>query len=178
MIKKDLARLVSFGEALAWRPSVRVGIFGNKTGRQNSSVLTNAELGMTHELGSPKHNIPPRSWLMMPITTFKARITKNAAKDFEHLVMTGKTRAFWTYLGHEAEEVIQEAFDTGGWGAWAPLKIKSLLRKLHKAFKSRSVWQWKQVVAEASLEGNKYGDKILVDTAQLRHAVASQVVAR
>ena len=45
-------------------PHVRVGVLGSKGGNaEHSSGITMVELAAIHEFGSPKNNIPQRSWI-------------------------------------------------------------------------------------------------------------------
>ena len=48
---------------------VQVGVFGHKTGRTRGSDVTNAELGLIHEVGSSARNIPARSFLRFPLAS-------------------------------------------------------------------------------------------------------------
>ena len=54
-------------------------------------------------------------------------------------------------LGVYAEETIQEAFNTGGWGVWPKLALSTVKRK--------------------------GSSRILIETAQMRKAISSRVVS-
>lgn len=154
--------------------SVRIGIFGgvhkeagekrkigSDQGRNGSrkasktpSDMTNADVGFLTEFGRPrmgnKSAIPARSWLRMPIVTKINDIAKDSARSFGEALKNGDVVKFLTVLGINAEKWIQLAFDTRGFGSWAPN-------------------------AAATIEA-KGSDAPNIDTAQLRRAVASMVV--
>ena len=154
--------------------AVRVGIFGgqhfeagNKRkigadqgrggGRTKSSTpsgLTNADVGFTMEFGRPKTGaeprIPARSWLRMPIFTKINQIVADSARGFNEAVKDGDALRFLTIIGINAEKWIGIAFDTRGFGSWAP-----------------------NAAATIEMKGS---DTPLIDTGQLRRSVASQVL--
>lgn len=157
-------------KALDGDHTVRVGIFGGthppkrklagairknggEGGRRVSSAAgpaTNAEVGFLMEVGAPQRNIPPRSWLRMPIMTKINDIVKDSAKFFEQAAKTGDALKFMTIIGINAEKWIQLAFDTKGFGSWAANAPSTIARK-----------------GSASP---------LIDTGQLRRGVASMVL--
>ncbi len=101
-----------------------VGIFGNKTARNDTSK-TNAEIGLTHEYGSISDNIPVRSFLRMPLSEKSKELVAFASsekKKIEHQMSKGNIRNLFVLLGIKAEAIIQEAFETGGFGKWLPKK--------------------------------------------------------
>lgn len=143
---------------------VKVGIFGNKNARGavarspsgkghrvkgTTVTLTNAELGLVHELGSITRGIPARSFLRMPIALKSKEILKAAFIGAPELLRKGNIKAILGNLGKACEVWIQTAFATGGFGNWAPDKT---------ATKNR-----------------KGGDSPLIDTGQLRRSVTSKV---
>lgn len=149
--------------------AVRVGIFGGthakgrelsisaggrkklrrvKTVAGSDAGVSNAEVGFLMEFGVPK-KIPARSWLRMPLTQKISNIVKNAAVEFVAAVESGDAVRFMKRLGISAEAEIQRAFATSGYGGWEPNKPSTVARK-----------------GSASP---------LIDTAQLRRSVASQV---
>lgn len=155
--------------------SVRVGIFGGQhfeagekrkigadQGRAGArkasktpSAMTNAEVGYLMEFGRPKigvlPRIPYRSWLRMPISTKIRQIVQDSARGFNEAVKAGDALRFLTIVGVNAEKWIGLAFDTRGFGSWTPN-------------------------AAATVEA-KGSDTPLIDTGQLRRAVASMVVS-
>lgn len=135
-------------------PVVSVGILGSKnsrTGKNNS----NATIGAYHEqpagmeFGSTK--MPQRSFLRVPLTdNLDKKIESSGAlnKDvLAEVIRTGALKPWLQKIGVLAEEVIQGAFDSGGYGKWAP---------------------WSKGYT------NNTG-QILVDTQQLRDSITSEV---
>lgn len=154
--------------------SVRIGVFGGahpakrkeagaqqkigadrgragarKMGR-TAADTTNAEVGFLMEYGAPGRKIPARSWLRMPIITRIQDIVKGASRGFGEAVAAGDQLKFLTLLGVQAEAWIERAFDTRGFGSWAPNKESTIARK--------------------------GSDTPLIDTGQLRRSVTSMVV--
>lgn len=152
---------------------VRVGIFGGQhfeadtkktfsdQGRlgarkktKTPSGMSNAEVGFLMEFGRPKigaeARIPARSWLRMPIFTKINQIVQDSARGFTQAVKDGDAMRFLTIIGLNAEKWIGLAFDTRGFGSWA-------------------------ANAPATIEA-KGSDAPLIDTGQLRRAVASVVI--
>lgn len=136
-------------------PKVKVGILSD-TNQRTKDTLTNAQIGFTNEFGKmtgyPK--IPPRSFIRMPLNLyFSKRLSEKKSvtgKELEKAIETGKTEQFAKKIGLIAEEVIQEAFETRGWGQWpknAPYTIEQ-----------------------------KGSDSPLIDTGQLRRAITSKVI--
>lgn len=138
---------------------VRVGLLGNKAARfdadWNKEKKNNPTIGLEHEFGvkgdgtSPP--LPARSFLRMPLMTrLKDKIQQIGTAVFRALVMKRGIKVALENLGATAENTIQEAFNTGGFGQWQPLSPTTIRRKKSTA--------------------------ILIDTAQMRKAVTSRVV--
>jgi hypothetical protein len=136
-------------------PSVKVGILGDKNARRGEEQ-GNAEIGYRNEFGSftGKVKIPKRSFIIMPLKTRLAKELKKAktlqGKAFENAVKTGTTDQFFKKIGVVAEKVIQDAFKTRGFGQWP-----------------------ENAPATIALKGS---DSPLIDTAQLRKSITSEVV--
>lgn len=123
-----------------------VGIFPENN--QRSDGKSNAEIGLQHEYGDS--SLVSRSWLRMPIRLKQTEITQAAAEALPKAIAEKDMSSVYTALAKSAEKVIEGAFDSGGYGKWAPLSDTTV-----------------------ALKGN---DKILVDTAELKNAVSSKVV--
>lgn len=110
-------------------------------------VLTNAAIGALHEFGSEK--LPIRSFLRMPINDqLQKFLEKSGAFDktvLEEIVKSGSIYAWMVRVGIVAEQVVLEAFNTGGFGKW-----------------------------EASQMDHKQTKQTLVETQQLRNAITSE----
>lgn len=136
-------------------PSVIVGILGD-TNQRTKGELTNAEIGFTNEFGrmTGYPRIPERSFIRMPLKTYlhKKLKTKKSltGEQLEKAIAEGKTEQFAEKVGLVAEEVIQEAFATNGFGQWAP-----------------------NAPMTVELKGS---DSPLIDTGQLRRSITSKVI--
>ncbi len=136
----------------------RVGVLGDNAIRVDHSVsgtgsdMTNAELAAIQIFGSHSANIPPRDFLMMPIEKNEREIINDLAKasSFRSAVTGGNVKKAFEILGAKAEEYVQKAFESGGFGLWEPNAASTIARKGSSA--------------------------PLIDTGQLRRAVTSDVV--
>jgi len=136
----------------------KVGIFENKDARNatGNEGLGNADIGARHEFGFTVSEGPfkgarvaARSFLRMPIATHLGEISKMMKSDAMALLAAGKLDMLFKRLGIACEKIIDQAFQTSGWGSWAPNSIMTIM-----------------------LKGS---DKPLIDTAQLRRSIASKV---
>lgn len=148
-VRHDFIKLDRFVRAISSKYVVRVGIFTNKNTRKEEGV-TNADVGLAHELGSPTRHIPIRSWLVMPLRVSQKEIVRKASIGLLDLLAADKMERVMRDFGFACEDSILDAFKSGGFGTWKPLKPSTIKRKGSSA--------------------------ILIDTGQLRRAVASQVV--
>lgn len=139
----NVERLVELRKALSSGMRIRVGILGSKANRKetvqikrgprkglnkagkNPSNLTNADIGLVHEKGSPSRKIPRRSFLEMPMTTFALPLMR-IKNELWAMVQAGTMSMKKAYkaLGVVAEERIQEGFDSGGFGKWPKPKYR------------------------------------------------------
>jgi hypothetical protein len=134
-------------------PIIRVGILG-ANGRSQAGkkgAPSNALIGAWHEFGTVK--MAARSFLRMPlIDRLDKDLEKAGAFDEDVLkeVVKNKSTLPWARkVATMAEGIIAEAFATGGFGKWAPLKPSTLARKKNL--------------------------QILVETQQLRNSITSEV---
>jgi hypothetical protein len=115
----------------------------------------NAVIGAAHEFGSMARSLPKRSFLREPLIEHLQK-KLNAAGAFSEAeqkeILEVKSLVPWTKkVGVLAEEVVRGAFDSNGYGKWAPLK-------------------------PATLQGKTTADT-LVETTQLRDSIISDVKA-
>jgi phage gpG-like protein len=147
----NLDGLNKLRDALSGSKVVKVGILADTNSRQSEEGedISNAELGVIHEFGSMSRNIPARSFLKMPLERpeLKAFIMSKKITD---LVAEGKIETALTLIGLKAEEIIDKAFQTRGFGKWQPLKQATIRRKGSTA--------------------------PLIDTRQLQRSITSEVV--
>ena len=157
-INFDLSKLETLRKALGTAMGAKVGILGSgKAADEHPGGLTNVELGMIHEgmmheYGSATNNIPPRSFLRMPIEMKKAEIIKwlTTNEQVRKLIAAGEIEKVYQLLGVKGEEIVQEAFESGGFGQWPDIK-------------------------EATKKA-KGSSAILIQTGQLRRSITSEVV--
>lgn len=128
-------------------PQVRIGILGG--GPRSNGKTTNAEVGAAHEFGTSR--LPQRSFLRIPISDhLEKRMESSGALDPKALkeVIEGGSLIPWiTKIAIIAENIVLDAFDTGGFGKWSP-------------------WKGSYI----SKTGN-----MLVNTAQLRNSITYEV---
>jgi hypothetical protein len=117
------------------------------------SDLSNEEIGMIHEFGSPSKRIPVRSFIEMPLTVKRKELEKKIAESpmVRDAMIEGKVKKAFQLIGVIAEGFIQDAFNSdNGFGHWPSLSPKTIKKKGSSA--------------------------ILIDTAQLRRSIGSEVV--
>jgi hypothetical protein len=130
-------------------PEVHVGILGAGKSRKKGATQSNAEIGARHEYGTSK--MPIRSFLRVPLTEqLEGYIERAGGFDEMALKEVFAQKSIKPYVNKiaiTAEQVVQDAFNTGGFGAWKPSDMR---RKKNK--------------------------QTLVETQQLRNSVTSEVV--
>lgn len=130
--------------------SVVVGVTAKSNAR--SDELTNADLAMIHEFGSPAHNIPERSFLRKPLIN-NAEAVANLAKNAIGKFIAGKISAVEALgaIGEEAKGISKEAISDG----IAPSLKRATIR--HRA------------------KLNRPSTKPLIDTGQLQSSITYEV---
>ena len=162
----NLRKMDAFMRGMDKHYMVQVGIFGDKNPRgvaikkvkgklrskygNQDSGLTNADIGAIHEFGSFTRHIPARSFLRMPINLKTKEIIQQASQGATKLISEGNLMKVMMRLGIAAENAIQQAFASRGFGTW-------------------------KLDAESTRK-RKGSDAPLIDTAQLRRSIASRVV--
>lgn len=141
-------------------PKVKVGIIGSKAqvkrAADSGSVITNAKIGFIHEFGrlQGEPRIPARSFLRMPLELYLDDFLKKnkhlTREAFEKSIKSGKADLLAKKLGIIAEQCIQVAFETEGFGNWEANKPSTVARK--------------------------GSDKPLIDTGELRRSISSEVM--
>lgn len=127
-------------------PVGKLGILAGKAARGQAGP-SNAEIGAKHELGD---GVPKRSWLRVPLIDQWAKYLKEAgAFETKALVRVLKEGSFTPYMKRMlivGERVLQDGFDSCGFGKWIPSNMTMKKTK-----------------------------QTLVETQQMRNAVASEV---
>ena len=128
-LNKFLADFIKIGEY-----AVDVGIMGDKnkrpTEKGKEAGLTNADIGAIHEFGSRSRGIRMRSFLIMPLFVKADRIIKETVMDnVAAKVEVNNPMAYLRTFGHACERAIYDAFDSRGFGTWAPNAPSTIARK-------------------------------------------------
>lgn len=168
----DIKKLLSLAEGLKHRPDIQVGVFSGKTARK-SGDMTNADLARIHELGAPEHGLPARSMLRTPIMDHSQEIMAAVRGHAEEWIKESGHMKVWKLVGIAAEKIVLQAFATGGFGKWPALKYATLLAKLNRGKKGKSLSKRKGIIAQ--IYSGEVGMGILIDTSQLRRAFSSRV---
>lgn len=146
-IKIDMKKLEGLIEAMSSIPEARVGILGDKNSR-SSSGMSNAQIGQYHEFGM---GVPKRSWLRVPLMDLFHDQLERSGLDEEVLfqaIEEGSLEELVRKIGILGEDIIRGGFASGGYGKWQ-----------------------KHAVGYENNTG-----QILVDSAQLRDSISSEVV--
>lgn len=155
----------------------KVGVLGGRSPRDNPHEKgpgpSNADLGFIHEFGSPLKNIPARSWLRMPLMLKLPDVFKKIGQRLLNRMTAENVRTIFSELGARAENVVQSAFQSAGFGYWAPNKLPyAKLRKVKKGKIKMSAYK------KMSTEKKKLYSKPLIDTGELRKSIDSEVKER
>lgn len=150
---------------------IQVGIFGEKASRRDTqaSGMTNAEVGFIHEMGSHEKNIPRRSFLWDTFTLHGDKLMASLKPDVELLLKKGNVDEYLKRCGQAAVALVNEAFETSGWGTWPQNSYRTILAKLRGSIQKR-----RQMAAEVLFEGAGH-TRPLINTGQLWQAIASRV---
>lgn len=136
-VEVDTSKLDALRKSLKGVGAVKVGVLASGSAGNivvdeegKSSGMTMAELATLHEFGSADGKIPPRSSIRMPLETkgekLYAFMKSSSAKN---LLAAGETEKLLKLLGVAAEGAIQEAFESRGFGGWAPNAPATIARK-------------------------------------------------
>ena len=150
VVRGDFSRLDALVKGLSKNLYVDIGVLSGE-GRASAGEgdITIAGIGAVHEFGSLDKKIPQRSFIAMPLQAKSQEIENNVGKKIESLIAEDNIEGIYELIGIYGEAVIQEAFETGGFGSWAELKESTIERKGSSA--------------------------ILIDTGRLRQAITSKV---
>lgn len=135
-------------------PTVAVGVLAQKNARAigtevaGPAILTNAVVGAAHEFGTSK--LPRRSFLRFPLFLYLSKRYEErelgSKVEMERIIKTQDITPWLKKIGILAEEIVQEAFATGGFGAWKQSNMAK--KKVHQT---------------------------LIETQQLRNSITSEV---
>ena len=120
---------------------VKVGVFGDHKAERTDDTINNVELATIQEFGSISAHIPARSFLRMPIMEKRKEILAFAAsKKMADLLKAGEQKKALNLLGLFAERMIDDAFETSGFGKWASLKHRVGKILVDTGQLRRSIW--------------------------------------
>ncbi len=126
--------------------TAKLGIFGDKNKRDDNTGRTNADIGAAHEFGVLTKKLPRRSFLLDPLTIKGKELTKKVGQIIDRYIdEENGIETILELVGIYGESIVQEAFETGGFGAWQPIKEATANRKgssqilIHKSELRRSV---------------------------------------
>lgn len=127
-IEFDKRKLDQLIKALKGKlPVARVGVLAGKTQRQDGD-LNNATIGAKHEFGDPSEDLPVRSFLRVPISEkMQKYLEKSGAFTEDALKKVIQDGSIYNYIqkfGIVGEAIVQDAFDSGGFGQWKPSIMK------------------------------------------------------
>ncbi|MES2155472.1 MAG: hypothetical protein V4510_10090 [bacterium] len=152
--------------------AVQIGVFGDKTSRRGKADkgLTNAEIGLIHELGSVSRKIPRRSFLVDTFAFHSDKMIAQLKPFSEKLFLKGKVDEYLKLVGEAGKNLVKEAFETSGWGAWPQNSYRTIMAKL-----LGSRFKRQQMAAEVLFEGATH-TKPLIRSGQLWQAIDSRTV--
>ena len=120
VIKDDFTGLDKLEKNLKSQKLAMVGIFGNKNARDD--YTTNVKVGMKHEFGSFSEGLPRRSFLKDPLALKRKEFLKRARKIIDKDISDSvDSDQILEKIGVLGETIVQEAFETGGFGTWKPI---------------------------------------------------------
>jgi len=120
VIKDDFTGLDKLEKNLKSQKLAMVGIFGNKNARDDDT--TNVKVGMKHEFGSFSEGLPRRSFLKDPLALKRKEFLKRARKIIDKDISDSvDSDQILEKIGVLGETIVQEAFETGGFGTWKPI---------------------------------------------------------
>lgn len=102
-----------------------IGVYGGVEPTTGSSLIT---VGSVHEFGNDIN--PPRSFLRYPCTLYRDKIRQSYANALKaNLYVANGWEKTLRAVCFEGEDIVQESFDTGGYGSWANLKAATIMKK-------------------------------------------------
>lgn len=166
-VRMDLTKMEKLVEQLKTKAVIQVGVFADKTARK-SGKMTNAALAQIHELGSPEHNLPPRSMLRTPIHDHAQQIMKPFIGHAEAFLAKGTLLNLYKTIGIACENVVSGAFTSGGYGKWPSLTYRTLMGKLKGSAATRLNKYW-------NIRAGNVGEGILIRSGELKRSFSSRV---
>ena len=127
--KKFMVQVGILGEKAGGRMAIKNEKVGGKSGTskvpvvQGDSSLSNADIGLIHEKGSPVRNIPRRSFLEDSLVTQMPKMLAKVGAIILAGVNATNIELAYQKLAKIAETVVLQSFPVGGFGKkWDDLK--------------------------------------------------------
>jgi len=129
-VKYNMDGLNDFVKGLSKDYVTRVGVLGGHEARGDGD-LGNAEIGVVHEYGSKSGKIPQRSFLRMPLEVKSKEFIKGVggANVVKEAIANGDYKRVFELMGAKAEQIVDDAFATGGFGQWPSLSAGTVAAK-------------------------------------------------
>lgn len=150
----------------------RVGILGSDAQKAQGD-MTMADIGAVHEFGSHSRNIPKRSFLRMPLEEKIWEWVKKNSSYYYEMMKENSLKKWYKSLGLAAEDVINQAFNTQGFGKWEALSQKVIAGKEKKIIDN---YKSKKVQLKRLTEMRKSNHSPLIDTGALMRSISSKVI--
>ena len=148
-VTSNLKGLEQLQKNLKTKLVAKLGIFASDNSRDDGGK-TNAEIGAEHEFGVLSEGKPRRSFLKDPLEIKRKELLETANKVIKaNIVKPDGAEKIFELIGIAGEAIVQEAFESGGFGTWKPLSDFTIAKK--------------------------GSDQILIETSQLRRSVISKV---
>lgn len=129
---RDNLKIDKFLNSVKTQYEGKIGILGSQASAQHGDTgLTNASIGIIHELGSITRKIPMRSFLRMPINREKKNILAIGRNILLSQIKqaTIDLKKVMTAMCVKALEASSNAFLTLGFGTWPTLKNSTIKKK-------------------------------------------------
>lgn len=101
-------------------------VVGLPKGKSDGTVI---QYGAVHEFGSPKNNIPRRSFLRVPTINAENTIMKFVDQQNKLLLDGINSQLFMGKIGAFVQGIVLKAFRSKGDGQWEELNEKTIARK-------------------------------------------------
>ena len=146
----NLDGLNQLAKSLRVKKTVQVGIFGNDNARDEGKE-TNSSIGFRHEFGV---GVPQRSFLRMPITAKKGKITDTVARRMTAEQYKVEPLELFNNIGSACLRVIADSFASNGFGTWPALAYSTLMARLRNRYRPRR-WMHYKKMSKAESELNR-----------------------
>lgn len=189
-VKYDISKLDDLIKSLNDDYTLRVGVIGSEARKKHGdskskSDVTNAEVGTFHEFGTSK--MARRSFLEDSLK-FKFNFNTEEMKSlrklfFNQFFIKNSPKVFLEAMGAKCLEIIDEAFNTNGWGMWQPLSLPLFAKRFEQGMKSynklfKKMTSGKVPYSKQKLESSlndALHPHILTDTGELRDSISFKI---